>query len=296
MIITLSDGKNLRGDLIKLAVLRNDLAPIPATLHAIIRIDDGLQKLLTEGKIVAANGDKFYIVKAKVANNRQSQGAKEQKSVEIMAFLDNVHTAGFVRKTAIVKEKITLSEIYRATGATLKTIDSDFAINRFYCYSGSYPTALIAQALQEQGGVVRWKNGKLSFVRLQDLFKQKPIMSLPDNAMSNTNSGFLERHEIPTFYSTDDSGQMIYGNQDKTRKMQFVPHKNLQQLQNMGRCLVHRKKAQIAYDLRIAGGDLIDIQGAKPLAIVTACHVFESGSDGTGSEQYSQLYLSSLEG
>jgi hypothetical protein len=50
-----------------------------------------------------------------------------------------------------------------------------------------------------------------------------------------------------------------------TRKMQFVPNKNLQQLQNMSRCLVHRKKAKIAYNLRIADGDLIDIQGAKTI-------------------------------
>lgn len=296
MIITLSTGKTIRGDLIKLAVLRSDLAPIPSTLHAQIRIDDGLQKLLSEGQTVTANGDKFYIVKSKTSNTRQIQGEHEQKSIEIIAYLDNVHTAGFVRQKAIIKEKTTLSEIYRATGATLKTIESDFSISRFYCYAGDYPTKPIAQVLQEQGGVVRWKNGKLYFVRLQDLFKQKTVLTLPDNANTNTNSGFLERHEIPTFYSTDDSGNIIYGNKDKTRAMHFVPFKNVQQLQNMSRCLVHRKEHKVSFDLRICAGDLIEIIGTKPLVIVTACHVFDSGTDGTGGEQYTKLYLSSLEG
>lgn len=296
MIITLSNGNQLRGDLVKLAVLRSDLAPIPATLHAKIRLDSSLQKLLAEGQTITAGSDKFYIVKSKTANNRIQQGQHEQKAIEIIAYLDNVHTAGFVRKTAIIKEKTTLSEIYRATGATLKAIESDFSINRFYCYAGDYPTKPIAQALQEQGGVVRWKNGRMSFVRLQDLFKQKPILSLADNAMTNTNSGFLERHEIPTYYSIDENGQIIYGNNDKTRAMTYVPFKNLQQLQNMSRCLVHRKEARVAFDLRICAGDLIEIIGAKPLVIVTACHVFDSGTDGSGGEQYTKVWLSSLEG
>jgi hypothetical protein len=294
LIIIPSNGQQLRGDLIKSAVLRSDLAPVPATLEADIRVDDELKKLLAEGKTLTAGGHDFRIIKSVRVTGRDSQGQHDMSAVKITALLDACHSIAFVRQRAIIKENAKLAEIYRAAGATLKAIDADFAVPRFSCFVGDTPSFHIARALQEEGGVVRWKNGKMTFFRLPDLFKQKAVMTLPDNASENVESGFLERHEIPSFYSVDASGAIIQGNQTKTRSVRFSPHTNALRLQNMSRCLVQRKISKISYAGQLAAGDLIDIYGASPLVVVTAAHVYESGTDGGGSNQYSRLWLAGL--
>lgn len=296
MVIVLSNGKQLRGDLIKSAVLRYDMSPVPATLEAEIRVDDGMRKLLGEGGTVNANGDGFRIIKPVGGSGRESQGQHDTSVLHITALLDACHAVTFVRQRAIIKESVVLSEIYRAAGATLKAIDGDFKVDRFNCMVGGTPSFHIARVLQDEGGVVCWKNGKLKFIRLPDLFKQKAVMSLPDNANENRVSGFLERHEIPSFYSLSPTGEVIYGNREKARSAKFVPGKNLQQLVNMSRCLVQRKIAKISYNAKLFAGDLIEFIGATPLVIVTAAHVFESGTDGSGSNQYTKLWLYGLEG
>lgn len=291
-MIIVTNGKQIRGDLILRAVLRYDLAPIPATFEGVIRVDDSLSKSLAESKIIEVRGDKFYIVKAQTKNARSVQGGQELKAVHITAYLDNVHQTSFVLKKPILKEKITLQEIYKATGATLKTIANDISVRKFYCYAGQYPTKDIASTLQSEGGIVRWKDGKMEFNRVQDLFKGKAVMTLADNALTSLDAGFLERHAIPTYYSIDDKGAFVYGNRDKTRSMVYVPDKDERQLINMSRVLVQRKTAKLAFDCRLCAGDLIDIQGGKPLAIMTAAHVFEG--TGVGNQQYTKLWLCGL--
>jgi hypothetical protein len=286
VIIILPNGKQLRGDLILSAVLRSDLTPIPVTLHAKIRVDDDLKKMLSEGQVITAAGDRFYIVKSILPNARMSQGEHEVAYIEIFAYLDSVHTAGFVLKTALLKEKTTLQAIYRATGATLKAIENDLNVARFYCLAGNFPTVDIAKTLQDESAVVSWKNGKMRLFRVQDLMRQKPVLSLANNSMKDFDSGFLERHEIPTFYSIDANGVFIYGNKSKIRTAVFAPNKDVRQLQNMGRVLVKRKETnKIAFDLRICAGDVIDVQGIGQYAVITAAHVFEP------EQQYTKLWL-----
>jgi hypothetical protein len=294
LIIILGNGKQLRGDMIKSAVVRSDLAPIPATLEAEIRDDSEINRFISEGKSIEANGDLYRIIKAKKADNRKVQGKRDMTFTHIIGLLESCHAVAFVRQKAIIKENATLAEIYRAAGATLKAIDADFAIPRFYCLVGKAPTFPIAQVLQEEGGVVRWKGGKMRFFRNQDLFRQKPVMTLPDNADENVISGFQERHEIPWFYSIGQDGAFVYGNREKSRSAVFVPFKNALRLHNMTRCLVRRKVSKIQYAGRLAAGDLVDITGSSPLAIATAAHVFKGGADGGSAEQYTRLWLSGL--
>jgi hypothetical protein len=295
VILIPSNGNQLRGDVIKSAVLRSDLAPVPATLEAEIRVDESLKKLLAQDQTIMAQGDLFRIVKSVMTTGGNTQGQHGMSTVKITALLDACHQVTFVRQRSIIKEKATLAEIYRAAGATLKAIDADFAVPRFACFVGGTPSFPIAQVLQEEGGVVRWKSGKMRFFRLLDLMKQKPVMSLPDNTSEDVASGFLERHEVPWFYSLNADGSFAYGNQTKSRSVRYVPFKNALQLQNMTRCLVQKKVSKIHFSEQIAAGDLIDITGAKPLVVVTAAHVFEGGIDGGSGSQYTRLWLSSVE-
>ncbi|MBY0475392.1 MAG: hypothetical protein K2Q13_10095 [Nitrosomonas sp.] len=298
MIIYLSNGKQIRGDLIKSAVLRSDMSPVPVTLEAEIRTDDDFSKFLTEGQLLAVggeSGDALRIIKSNRVINRVVQGDREMSAIQITAILDSCHHIVFVRSRAIIKENSTLSVIYRAAGANIKAIDADFPVPRFYCPIGDTPSFHITRALQEEGGVVRWKNGRLRFFRLPDLFKQKEAMTLPNNASDDVDSGFLKRHEIPWFYSLDESGAVVLGNQQKPRSVRFSPFKNVQRLRNMSRCLVQSKISKINLNPRLAAGDLINFVDGVPLCIITAAHVFENDTDGSGSNQYTRLWLGSLE-
>ena len=302
-MIIIVNGNQVRGDLIISAVLRRSLSPIPVTFEGIIRVDDELASKLSEGKTIEVGNDKFYIVKAQTINSKSSQGPHEEKAVQITALLDNVHQTSFVQKKAILKEKITLQEIYRATGATLSGIENDTQIKKFYSYAGNCPTSAIAAMLQEEAGAVYWKNGKMKFSRVGDFFKQKPVINIPDSALTSLDTGFLEHHKIPTYYSTDENGGFIFGNTDKTRSKVFVPNKDLRQLQNMSKVIIQRKTAKLSFNLRLCAGDLIGVQGGNDLVVITAAHVFTGRKNvGVGvlfpsvqeETQYTKLWLGSL--
>ena len=296
MILHLSNGNQIRGDLIKSAVLRSDLAPIPLTLEAEIRVDDDMAKRLAEGSILTlGSGDAMRIVKSIKADERVIQGEREMAAVSITAMLDTCHSISFVRSRAIIKESAALSAIYRAAGATLQAVDADFPAPRFSCFVGDTPSFHIARVLQEEGGVVRWKSGRLKFFRLADLFKQKAVADLPNNASDDVVSGFLERHEVPSFFSLNDAGGFVFGNRAKSRSVRYSPFKDVQRLRNMSRCLVLRKVLKTDFSGELAAGDLVNFAGGVPLCIITAAHVFESGTDGGGNNQYTRLWLGSLE-
>jgi hypothetical protein len=298
VILFFADGKQIRGDLIKSAVLRSDLAPIPMTLEADIRAgDDDMDQRLAEGQLLSiGSGDALRIVKSVRVADRAVQGTREMAAYRITALLDACHGAAYVRSRAIIKESATLAAIYKAAGAAIKAVDADFPVPRFCCPVGETPTFHIARVLQEEGGVVRWRGGRLQFVRLPDLFKQTQVLTLPDNTSDDVDSGFLERHEVPWFFSLDAAGAAVFGNREKPRTARFVPFKDVQRLRNMTRCLVHRKTSRISFSGQIGAGDLIAFAGGAKLAVITAAHVYESGTDdGGASNTYTRLWLGAME-
>ena len=121
-------------------------------------------------------------------------------------------------------------------------------------------------------------------------------LDLPDNASDDVESGFLERHEVPWFYSIDPSGVIVFGNRNKQRQATFVPRMNVQRLRNLTRCLVKRKTVRINFNASIGAGDLINFVGGNPLCVLTAAHVYETGTDdGGGDNTYTRLWCASLE-
>lgn len=292
MILTFEDGQQIRGDLIITAQLRYDLAPIPVTLDASFRADDSMLKRLEEGKVViTGQGDRLQIVKCQPITGGLVRGDTLDKGVRIIAFLQDCTPASFVRERAVIKNDQTLLAIYRACGCKLKAVDSDFPVPKFVCMTGDTPTFHIARALQEAGGVVRWKNGRMQFYRVQDLFKQSPAIRLPNVATDEIESGFLERHQAPAFFSVAPDGSIVHGNRAKARAARFVPGKNAAQLHNMTRVLVRDKETKTDFAGHLHAGDIIDFVGGEPRAIITALHYFASGTDSAApASQYTKLW------
>jgi hypothetical protein len=296
VIILTDKGKQIKGDMIVSAILRNDMSPIPVTFEAEIRTDADMEAVLREGSVLTVGADTVRIVKSERHIQGTVQGERLQAVRRITALLDACHKIAFIRPRAIIKENATLSGVYRAAGATLREIEADYSVPRFTCFTGDSPAWHIARAIQEAGGVVRWKNGKLKFMRLLDLSKQKAVLTLTNNATDDVESGFLERHEIPTFFSIDKAAAFVAGNVSKERPVRFAPHADAMQLHSMTRCLVRKKTQKISFNGQLSAGDAVQYSGmAKPMTIITVAHVWESGTDGSGANQYSRLWAGEVE-
>lgn len=293
MIIVLSNGRQLRGDIVNSVIIRSDLAPVPLTLEAEIRIDDELEGMLSNGNTVIANNETFRIIKNEQQSKRVSQSSHEKREVKIIALLDACYSVGLVRKHAIIKENTRLVDIYRAAGAKLHNVDSDFSVHRFSCFIGDTPSFHISRILQEEGGVVRWKSGRINFIRVQDLFKSKPVLSIA-NTTYQLGSDFLENHEVPLFFSIAKDGTFVHGNLNRTRSVLYSPHKNKLRLFNMSRALIHSQVIKTNINWKVAAGDVIETAGGEAFVVATAAHVFESGSDDSGVNQYSRFWLSMI--
>lgn len=290
------NGEALRADAILSLTLRTDLAPIPATLEATIRYDEKVAPFLVEGKIVTAGLDNadYRILKSEPRFSKEGeQAGRPMASIAISAYLDKVHQLAFRRRTAVIKEQATLSQIYSACGATA-LVESDFTAYRFSCFAGGVPTYGVGAILQEEGGAIYWTGKSLKFARLLDLIKQTPATDVPANSVQQVESGFLERHEIPWFYSTDETGAFVFGNRDKVRSASYTPRKDERVLRNMTRCLILRHTLRSFYRPDINAGAVITIDG-DPHVVVTAAHVLNSGTDGSPSTTFSKFWLGALD-
>lgn len=298
MILILENRKQLRGDAIVSAVLRSDLSPIPLTLEADIRSgEEEIDRLIQEGKtLTIASGEAFQIVKCQKVSSPAVAFDRQNAGFRVTAMLAACLPVAYVRQRAIIKENASLAGIYRSAGASIRGVIDDFPVARFCCPVGETPTFHIARILQEAGGAVRWKNGKLRFFSLQAMLMQEPSREISVSGQDSVETGFLERHTVPWFFSVAPNGSVIFGNRDKARKALFSPHKNVQALRNLTRCLVHKKTVKIEYDSRIAAGDAVRLLDGQTYAVITAAHVFESGSD-TGQKQnaYTKLWLGQIE-
>jgi len=298
MIVMLDNGAQIRGDLMRSAVFRSDLSPVPCSLEVEVKAgDDDFVKRLGQGRTISlASGEVFSIIKSEICTFPAAQGDKEFSGLRITAILDGVKDIAYVRNRAIIVENTTLASIYRAAGSRVRGIVNDFPVPRFSCFIGDTPSFHIAQILQEEGGVVRWKNGRLEFMRLIDMMNQKPFRQFSEAGRTESEGGFIERHAIPWFFSIADNASIVFGNRQKPRSVRFSPFKNTQRLHNMSRALVRKKTLKVLLDVRISAGDIIALPGNQRFAVITAAHVFQSGMDNGGQQEtYTKLWLGAVE-
>lgn len=293
MTLTLSNGKLLRNDFVISLIVRNDLAPIPESIEAKIRLDESLKPLLKEGAIVETQtGHKHRIIKFEQAQTTAMQGERPVGYMAIIAILEDCHKLSFVREhgRAIGKENASLSTCYRACGATIKAVTGDFPIPRFNCFVGDTPSFAIARVLQESGGVVRIKNNKLSFFPLRSFANAKPL-TIAESINESVASSMKGRHEVPNFISINPNASLIKTSSQTARTVDFTPHKNSIMLGNMTRHLFHVQKSRLPLTPTICAGDVVTTDGLNNLVVITAAHAFISGTDGQDQQSYTLLWL-----
>lgn len=293
------DETEIDGGLIKLAVLRSDLAPVPETLEMDIRLDNANRALLQEGKDIYVGGGRAYrIVLAEVSRRTAQQGVRLVETISVTAVLREMRPLTFVRDRAIWLEDATLTDIYRACGAELQSeIKGDVTIPVYHCMVGDTPTFGIAKLFQESGGVLRVNSdGELEFMRLPAIFNQNPALYLPANVTEEITSGFIERHELPWFFSVNTGNDFVMGNNAKPRHARYIHGASEDVLRNMTRVLIQSKRARVDVNMSLCAGDCAELSDGTKLAVLTAAHHYGTGSDGGEVSQYTYVWLGALTG
>lgn len=298
MILKLCNGTQIRGDMIKVATLRSDLAPIPETLEAEIRIDDELKPHLVQGGKIKVSGNEtpHRIIKVEDITQRAAQSHRHYGLVRITTLIDNVHALSFVRKpgSSVIMECVSLTCCYKACGATIGAIKNAPPVPRFTCMVGDTPTFHIARILQENGGSIRARCGSLEFMRFQDMACQKERVTISDAIEDTMSSGFLERHEVPWFFSMKENAGHEMGKTCKARSVRFAPIRKACTLNNMSTTLILEKSVRIDHNEQIYAGDAVKLPDGRKLVVMTAAHTFNSGTDGSHNNQYTRLWLGAL--
>lgn len=273
-MIVLKNGRIVQGGTLLACVLRNDLAPVPVTLEADIRAEKELASMLAEGQAVrfgGHNGDEFRIIKSERIFGSAVQGEYTADFTRIIAVLSSMHNLCFARKSAVIMEDAQLTGIYRRCESTATVVNNDFACKRFYCFAGEAPSFHIMRALQDAGGVVRYKNNRLEFLSLYDLSRREPTKGAAYSGGTELETEYIERFDVPSYYSTTPSGAIIQGNLSKDRTREYAPLRDAGILNNMTKCLVRKRTIKMAMDQKICAGDIV-VQAGINYVVMTAAH------------------------
>lgn len=289
MNIYLSDGgrDQIPGDLILQWRARSDLAPVPRTVEFTVNSKDGVAERLAVGNSIWTGYEllEYEIVKAKQEKIGGLVQDKDQiGGISVTALLKSCAPITYLRERAVVLERIKLGEVYRSCGATT-AISDDFQLDRFSCLKGQVPSFMIAQALQEESAALVFRDGRLSVRRISDLLAQKPIDGIGQTDSTDaSDSEFLERHNVPSFFSTNDDGATVMGDMSVARGVRFLPRTSERSLRNATRVLVVRRTVDADLAQQVQAGDVLDLNGIK-MVVVTAVHTMEAkdGITETGS-------------
>lgn len=281
--------QQVSGDGVYNAALRTTLEPVPVTLEAVIRLDEGIGEAFVQGKEIKVgnHGVKLTIIYAQniASDIVQDRAITTRRVVALQSATCGI---SYRLQKAIIREKATLSELYNACGAKT-AVGKDFTVARFYAFQGDVPSAQIAKVLQEEGGVVLWRaaSDKVEFLRIDDLFKQTSVGTIPSMTSETKKSGFLERHEIPAYFTIDAAGKVLQGDFSSPRAVDYAPQKTAKQLFSMSQVLLNVKTITVEYMPDLNAGDLVTV-GNKDFVIITAAHA--SNVNSTGGRSMSSTF------
>ncbi len=282
----------IRGDLMLRVVLRTDLTPVPATVELEARLAVETQSALAQGATVRVGPDLTEFLLVKVVGENDTglvQGSRRLATIKAIGILAACAPIAQRLQRAVVRERSSLGEIYRACGAQVR-IDSDFSVPVFSCFKGMVPSFEIAKVLQEEAGVLVYDAGRIKFRRLGELVSAQAEQALTEDVTQRTDSDFLERHAVPYAFTTDAAGAIVQGRSESARGICYRPRGDQRIVNNLSRALIQRRKLRNLLTPGMNAGMRVDV-GNVPHVAITAAHVFEAGSDGDSPDQYSQFWL-----
>lgn len=281
MLITLDSGVVVSSSEIVSATLRSSLEPVPLTFECQIKLNERYAPSLLLGKILKAGREQTSVRIVFAQDTVAPWHNGDITSVrQIIALHDNSAGLASPLPRAVIRENVDLSAIYRACGGKSE-VEKSFSVPRFYAYSGSVPSELVARVCQEHGGVVRWQpeNNRLAFTRIHDLFAQQPRTIKPQSADLTVKSSFLVGHEVPRYISTAPNGGIIQSQKPSGSKVAFTPLKSQAQLNAMSSVILNAKEIPCDFSPAMHAGELVRM-GDTDMVILTAAHVWRLNETG----------------
>ncbi|NDY89701.1 hypothetical protein [Ideonella livida] len=291
-MLSTEDGTFLPGDMVLSVVQRFDLAPMPSTVEATLRLDESTEPIGKDGAKLrcGAGMDLYRVVKAEdCASVPIAQGREPVKARRVTAVLDGLQALMWAQQRAVVKEGAGMVECYRSCGAAVR-MGSDVPTHRLFVPRGHIPTFALAELMAEEFAAPVWMDGRLSFSRLTDLMSQSPVHRLEVDAAEGRSSGWMEHLEAVTAMSCRADGQVFGASSTLARPAAFLPRTPQRILNNWGRWLAVRRCLPTQFAASVRAGHVIELAGVRHL-VVTAAHSLTAGADGGKSEQTSMLWL-----
>jgi len=293
-ILLKENGDQLPTDVVLRWVLRSDLAPVPRTVEFTAKLIDGVEDRLVEGASFWSGREnlRYEIVHTDKAQPLgQVQGKSQQQSMNVTGLLYNCANVAKPRQTAIVQEGQTFGAAYRSSGA-YASIANDFVVPRFTCFRGFEPSVQLVQILQEEGAALVLRNGQISAIRLVDLMAQSPVDDIGQvDSAAKVTSEFQQFQQVPSYFSTNDKADLVFGPMNQGRRMSFQPGMDLRQLRNASSVLVRTKTVDSMICQQIVAGDVLRVAGEN-LVVLTAAHCMENNEGAV--EDRSRLWLGKL--
>ena len=281
MNIVFDDGTAVRGDMVVGITLRHDMTPMPMTVEAVIRMDDGYQKKLKDGDVFALSdgGYKFKIVKVKDGAGRAGiQDDRVLSYKQVTAFMDDCIGVAHLQDKAVILRNTTFGEIYKALGCKVN-IGLDVGVSDFACLKGTYASIQIAKQLHQEGAVMYWDGKSLNFVKCREVLNKKPKIAIAEHSTEFEESGFKLRHQVPVSYSPQSGSEIDSGKREKKLNgAHFAARETPMQMSNKQEFLVRNRAVNHAYDPLLRAGEVVQV-GDKPHVILTAAHTFSTMGD-----------------
>lgn len=293
-IVIENTGQVIGMDHLASATLRTDLIPIPVTLEMSVKLNDELKNELKEGAVLLVGDSNISVtvVQVRRLNTQMVIDDKRFQALSLIAVLTGCENMIDPLKKAVALGDTSFAGAYRACGCKLK-FNKDIPLLRFVSAYGSLCTEEIATCLQEESAVIFYEKGKLNAQRLDQFFKQDPVLTLDNSAVAWVNSGKIEQQKVASFVSVGEDGAVVSGNQKPESKTKYYPDADARRLKNLNKILVTRGTATRTMDMNISAGDIFLVDNIK-YVVLTAVHHFKSGALGGGMANASRYWLATL--
>lgn len=279
MNVYLESGDMISADRILRWVNRSDLTPIPRTLEMTVRSEDGLEGALKEGDRIQTGREMYWYKIVKTERDHPvgyiQHGAGIQ-SMKVTALLDSCASISYRQKKATVANSPAyIRTLYRMCGADVKFHpDYNPLVGPFACFYGDVPSFAFVRLWQEYFRTLVLREGTFYLYPIPELLGQEPKQVMSEDTTELTSSEFMQRQEIPSYFSVDPYGEFVKGDYSRVRASLYSPRKEIGTLRLMTQVLVTRRIINSKLAEQIQAGDLIVCGGIKQI-VITAAHGFE---------------------
>lgn len=287
-------GEILDNSTLVKAILRYDLVPIPCSLELTVRLNQQTQALSIGDSILLLDEEiPFVIIAEQTQSSDLVQGNNILGVKSYIAILDGMQNLIQPTSKAILLEKTSFQQAYRACGLKGILFNKDVPLLEFDCFFGQTPSYEVAKRCCEEASVILFDGKKLNAVRLNDLSKQKPVYEMAQVAVEWENHEALQHNKIHSYVSVAEDGSTLVENMQAHQKANYYPNMDSRRLRNLRTVLVRKGHFQRALNLTLKAGDTIKV-GEEVYVLLTVAHVYATGSLDGQHGAYTKAWLSQV--